>query len=59
MALPLFLILFMNVVTADEALKLALGSTVISLWVIFFVITVLVSPVGIVHRSACASVRMH
>jgi len=37
----------MNVVTADEALKLALGSTVISLWVIFFVITVVVSPVGL------------
>ena len=40
-------ILFVKVVTADQALKLALGSAAISLWTIFFAIAVLVSLIGI------------
>ena len=47
MVRPPAMFLFMNIITADQALKLALGSTVISLWVIFFAIAVLVSLVGI------------
>ena len=40
-------ILFVKVVSADQALKLALGSTVITLWVVFFAIAVIVSLIGI------------
>ena len=51
--------LFVNVVTADQALKLALGSTVISLWVIFYAIAVLVSMIGIhpsTHAFMCSCI---
>ena len=46
-ARPRTTLLFVKVVTADQALKLGLGSAAMSLWVIFFAIAVLVSLFGI------------
>ena len=46
LARPRTTFLFAKVASADQALKLALGSAVISLWVIFYAIAVLVSALS-------------
>ena len=61
LARPRKTFLFVQVLTADQALKLALGSAVMTLWVVFFAIAVLVSLFGIPtppQAHSCISASM-